>query len=41
MDLGVTMRTVDVDHSRIFDKMGVRSTVELAQLLATRKQSPD
>lgn len=41
MDLGVTMRTVEVHRARIFDKMGVRSAVELAQLLATRRQSPD
>jgi two-component system response regulator DctR len=37
MDLGVTMRTVEVHRARIFEKMGVRSAVELAQALATRK----
>ena len=36
-DLGVTMRTVEVHRARIFEKMGVRSAVELAQVLATRK----
>jgi two-component system response regulator DctR len=41
MDLGVTMRTVEVHRARIFDKMGVRSAVELAQLLAARKQAAD
>ncbi|WP_018411071.1 response regulator transcription factor [Methyloversatilis thermotolerans] len=36
-DLGVTMRTVEVHRARIFEKMGVRSAVELAQVLASRK----
>ncbi|WP_374337532.1 response regulator transcription factor [Methyloversatilis sp.] len=36
-DLGVTMRTVEVHRARIFEKMGVRSAVELAQVLAARK----
>jgi two-component system response regulator DctR len=36
-DLGVTMRTVEVHRARIFEKMGVRSAVELAQVLAVRK----
>lgn len=33
-DLGITMRTVEVHRARVFEKMGVRSAVELAQLLA-------
>ncbi len=33
-DLQIAMRTVEVHRARIFDKMGVRSAVELAQLLA-------
>ncbi|OYW27183.1 MAG: DNA-binding response regulator, partial [Methyloversatilis sp. 12-65-5] len=40
MDLGVTMRTVEVHRARIFDKMGVRSAVELAQLLTARHPKP-
>ncbi|MBU0602611.1 MAG: response regulator [Gammaproteobacteria bacterium] len=40
-DLGVTMRTVEVHRARIFEKMAVRSAVELAQLLATRKPAAD
>ncbi len=36
-DLGVTMRTVEVHRARIFEKMGVRSAVELAQLLAAHR----
>lgn len=36
-DLGVTMRTVEVHRARIFEKMSVRSAVELAQVLASRK----
>ncbi len=34
-ELGIAMRTVEVHRSRIFEKMGVRSAVELSQLLAT------
>ena len=34
--LGIAMRTVEVYRARIFEKMGVRSAVELAALLATR-----
>jgi two-component system response regulator DctR len=41
MDLGVTMRTVEVHRARIFDKMGVRSAVELAQLLTARTPKPE
>ncbi|MCX7898156.1 MAG: response regulator [Rhodocyclaceae bacterium] len=33
-DLGIAMRTVEVHRARVFDKMGVRSAVELAQILA-------
>jgi len=32
--LGVSMRTVEVHRSRVFEKMGVRNAVELATLLA-------
>jgi two-component system response regulator DctR len=35
--LGIAVRTVEVHRARIFDKMGVRSAVELAQLLAARR----
>jgi len=34
--LGIAIRTVEVHRSRLFEKMGVRSAVELAQLLARR-----
>ncbi len=34
--LGIAVRTVEVHRARIFEKMGVRSAVELAQLLAKR-----
>jgi two-component system response regulator DctR len=33
-DLGLAVRTVEVHRSRVFEKMGVRSAVELAGLLA-------
>ena len=33
-ELNISMRTVEVHRSRVFEKMGVRSAVELAQLLA-------
>lgn len=33
-DLNIAMRTVEVHRARIFEKMNVRSAVELAQLLA-------
>lgn len=33
-ELNIAMRTVEVHRARVFDKMGVRSAVELAQLLA-------
>lgn len=34
-ELGIAMRTVEVHRSRIFEKMGVRSAVELSQLLSS------
>jgi two-component system, LuxR family, response regulator DctR len=33
-ELGLAMRTVEVHRARLFEKMGVRSAVELAQALA-------
>jgi two-component system response regulator DctR len=36
-ELAITMRTVEVHRASLFDKMGVRSAVELAQRLAGRK----
>jgi two-component system response regulator DctR len=33
-ELGIAMRTVEVHRARIFEKMGVKSAVELAQKLA-------
>lgn len=33
-DLGVSMRTIEVHRARIFEKMGVRNAVELANLMA-------
>jgi two-component system, LuxR family, response regulator DctR len=38
--LGVTMRTVEVHRARVFDKMGVRNAVELANLLSPLSQHP-
>lgn len=35
--LGVAMRTVEVYRARIFEKMDVKTAVELASLLATRR----
>ncbi len=37
-DLNIAMRTVEVHRSRIFEKMSVKSAVELAQLLAGNQQ---
>ena len=37
-ELGISMRTVEVHHARIFAKMGVRSAVELSNLLNTEPQ---
>ena len=34
-ELGISMRTVEVHRSRLFEKMGVRSAVDLAQRLKT------
>ncbi len=36
-ELNIAMRTVEVHRARIFEKMGVKSAVELAQLLSGRK----
>ena len=36
-ELGIAVRTVEVHRARIFEKMGVRSAVELAQLLAAKR----
>jgi two-component system response regulator DctR len=33
-DLGISMRTVEVHRARLFEKMAVKSAVELAQLLS-------
>jgi two-component system response regulator DctR len=35
--LGIAVRTVEVHRARIFEKMGVRSAVELAQLLGSKR----
>ena len=40
-ELNIAMRTVEVHRSRVFEKMGVRSAVELAQLLAGQVTKPD
>ena len=37
-DLNIAMRTVEVHRARIFEKMNVRSAVELAQLLSSGQQ---
>jgi two-component system, LuxR family, response regulator DctR len=37
--LGIAMRTVEVYRARIFEKMGVKSAVELARLLGRRDES--
>ena len=34
-ELGISVRTVEVHRARVFDKMNVKSAVELANLLAT------
>lgn len=36
-ELNIAMRTVEVHRARIFEKMGVKSAVELAQLLSNLK----
>lgn len=35
-ELNISMRTVEVHRSRILEKMGVRTAVELAQIISTR-----
>lgn len=35
-ELNIAMRTVEVHRARVFEKMGVKSAVELAQLIAGR-----
>jgi two-component system response regulator DctR len=35
--LGIAVRTVEVHRARIFEKMGVRSAVELAQLVSPKR----
>jgi two-component system response regulator DctR len=35
-ELDISMRTVEVHRSNVFEKMGVRSAVELATLLGSR-----
>jgi two-component system response regulator DctR len=37
-ELGLAMRTVEVHRARLFEKMGVRSAVELAQVLAPARR---
>lgn len=36
-NLGITMRTVEVHRAHLFEKMGVKTAVELAQLLSQRR----
>ena len=36
-ELQISMRTVEVHRAKLFDKMGVRTAVELAQLLAGKR----
>ncbi|MCX7168016.1 MAG: response regulator [Rhodocyclales bacterium] len=40
-ELGIAMRTVEVHRSRIFEKMQVRSAVELSQVLGLIANIPD
>ena len=40
-ELGIAMRTVEVHRSRIFEKMKVRSAVELSQILSLLGDKPD
>jgi two-component system response regulator DctR len=40
-DLGIAMRTVEVHRSRIFEKMKVRSAVELSQILNLLGEKPE
>ena len=39
--LGIVPRTVEFFRARVFDKMGVKSAIELAGLLASRDRSQD
>ena len=39
-ELGISMRTVEVHRARIFAKMGVRSAVELSNLLNADAPKP-
>ena len=39
-ELNISMRTVEVHRARVFDKMGVRSAVELAQALSASGLRP-
>jgi two-component system response regulator DctR len=39
-DLAIAVRTVEVHRARIFEKMGVRSAVELVKLLAAMDEIP-
>lgn len=39
-ELSIAMRTVEVHRARIFEKMGVKSAVELAQLLSGMHPAP-
>jgi two-component system response regulator DctR len=36
-EMQIAMRTVEVHRARVFEKMGIRSAVDLAQLLASLK----
>ena len=36
--LGISVRTVEVHRARVFEKMGVKSAVELARLINDGKQ---
>ena len=36
-DLGITMRTVEVHRAHVFEKMAVRTAVELAQLMSQKR----
>jgi two-component system response regulator DctR len=39
-ELAIAVRTVEVHRARIFEKMGVRSAVELVKLLASMDGIP-
>jgi two-component system, LuxR family, response regulator DctR len=40
-ELELAMRTVEVHRARLFEKMGVRSAVELAQVLTPARREPE